>query len=129
MGFLKALGQALRVTGQIVGLVNPIVSMAVSATPSKEDDAIWGGFLRVFGVVMQIETMAAQMGSNVLTGIQKLQMATPLVSQIFVGLLGKMGLKIKDAAAFTASVQQVINGVVGILNACHEDGAKVEAKS
>jgi len=124
MGFLKAFGQALKVVGQVVGIVNPFVSMAVAATPTKQDDNIWGGFLRVFGVVMQVEAMAAQLGSSVLTGVQKLQMATPLVCQIFVELLGKMGLKIQKIDAFTASVQQVINGVVGILNACHEDGAK-----
>lgn len=128
MGFLKALGKALKITGQIVGIVNPIISGMVTATPSKEDDNLWGGFQRVFGIVMQIEAMAAQLADGALTGLQKLQMATGPVTQIFVGLLDKMGLKIKDQAAFVASVQQIINGVVGVLNACHEDGVKTTTK-
>jgi phage-related protein len=126
MGFLKKLGKALQFVGGIVGLVNPMVTSIVTSTPSTADDTIWGAFQRIFGVVMRVEIAVAQLFDTTLTGAQKLAMAVPEVIQIIVPVLQKLGLKIADQVKFKAGVEQIISGVVAVLNSCHEDGAKVE---
>jgi len=126
MGFLKALGKALKIVGGIVGLINPMVSSIVTSTPSTQDDTIWGAFQKILGVVMRVEIAVAQLVDVTLTGAQKLAMAVPEVIQILIPVLKKLGLKIVDQVKFKAGVEQVISGVVAILNSCHEDGAKVK---
>lgn len=126
MGFLKALGKALKLIGGIVGLVNPMISSIVTSTPSTTDDAVWGAFQKILGVVMRVEIAVAQLLDTTLGSAQKLAMAVPEVIQIIIPVLQKLGLKIKDPVMFKTGIEQLISAFVTILNACHEDAAKVE---
>ena len=125
-GFLKKLGKVLQVVGGVVGFVNPMITSIVTSTPTTADDTIWGAFQRIFGVVMRVEIAVAQLVDTTISGAQKLAMAVPEVIQIIIPVLQKLGLKIMDQVAFKAGVEQIISGVVSVLNSCHEDAAKVE---
>jgi len=125
-GFLKGFGQAMKIAGTVVGIVNPSIQAIVQSTPSDKDDTIYNAFMKIFKIVMDVEAQVAVLAEGTISGTQKLLMATPLVMQVIYAVLKKLGLKIANLEAATASVQQIISGVVGLLNACHEDAVKVE---
>lgn len=121
VGVLKKAGKVLQVVGQVVGIGSPIIQGIVTATPSKKDDQVYDTIMKVYGILMQVESMNEALG-GALTSEQKLIAATPVATQVFTQLSSEMGLKIRDPQAFKVAVQQVVSGCVGVLNACHEDG-------
>ena len=115
MGWLKVLGKSLQIVGQFI---LPVLGVYVRSTPSQKDDAVFDTASMVVGEIIRVEAAAEAIADKGLTGEDKLRMATPVCMQYFTLMIQKMGLKIENVTAFTASGQQAISGFVGMFNAC-----------
>lgn len=118
MGWLKTLGKALQVVGQFV---LPVLGIYIKSTPSTKDDAVFDTASMVIGEIIRIEAAAEAIADKNLSGADKLRMATPVCMQYFTLMVQKLGLKVENVQAFTASGQQAISGFVGMFNACKRD--------
>ena len=119
MTFLKKLGQLIVKGIGIVSGFLPVLqatmpgSSAIIQTVSKDLAAIGD-------IVIQVEAMGAALG---LSGADKLRAAVGPATQVLLQSELLLGKPISDITALNGAAQDIINGVVKMLNAVHPSAA------
>lgn len=114
LGFLKTVGKVVATSANIAFGVGPILSQEIPQS-GKVVTKVSSELQDIAGVVEQAEVMAAAIGAG-LTGPQKLQAVTPLVTQIVLRSSLISNKKIENPTLFQEGVQDITNGIVKILN-------------
>jgi len=116
ISFLKKLGVIIaNVTGTVAGLgplIQPLVGTNGHVATAIND------FTSIGRIITQVEAIGVSTG---LTGAQKLAAATPLVASIVQTSEMLSGKKVADSPLFIKGCQQIVGGVVDILNSIHEE--------
>ena len=121
--FLKNLGSSLVKVVAIASGVGPIIQPFLgSGKPATVAASVVNDLTSIGQVVLQIETaFAAVTGS---TGVQKLQAAIPLVSNIIKTSELVVGKKIANQVLFTQACQEYTQATVDLLNSIDQSEAK-----
>jgi hypothetical protein len=122
MTFLKKLGQILLNVAGIATGIGPIITpflgsgkVAAGATTAVND------LTSIGSLVLQIETAFAAVPGS--TGVQKLQAAIPLVSNIIKTSEIVSGKKIANEALFTQACTEFTQATVDLLNSIDQSAA------
>lgn len=125
MTFLKKLGQIIATGVELVTGFAPILT-ALHPSTTPVVTTVQNDLSAISQIVVQAEALGAALGLN---GPDKLRAATGPVVQILMQSELIAGKPMSDTAAqaLNTAAQQIINGVVTVLNAVHESAATTTA--
>lgn len=118
MGWLKLIGLGIVKGAQIFTGFSPMVKAHLSDKGDAVVDHFNDTLNQAAMIVVQVEAIGAALK---LTGNQKLEAATPLITQLILKSDLMIGKKIDNQALFTEGVQNIVDGVVKVLNSTKED--------
>lgn len=120
MTFLTKIGKVLLTVLNIATGIGPILKPVL---PPKDGQVIDDTLTKIGGVVALVESAAAAYnvapapGAPPLTGVDKLRMAVPLVSQAILTSEMLVGKKIKNEDAWKKAATNLTSAVADLLNA------------
>jgi len=117
MNFLKKLGSVLlNVVGIVTG-VGPLINRYLPAKAATTEATVIDKLTSIAQIVVTAEQMiTASSDAGAKTGAQKLAAARPFVKQLVLSSELVAGHHVQDDAMLTAGVDQIIGGVVAVLN-------------
>jgi hypothetical protein len=131
LGWLKVVGLDLVKGFEIVSGIEPLIAGLLPAGSAAAGVAqtVSADLAQIGNIIVSVEGAAASVAAAApaagaaLTAAQKLAAAVPGVTQVILQSTLLAGRTIENQSLFTASVAQVINGIVGILNSLHANVA------
>lgn len=124
MTFLSRLGGILLQTGAVIAGLKPLFPLIKGGDAiEKFVDKLTNPFKEIIEVIVMMEAIGQALK---IPGPDKLKAAAPIVGNIVLKSDMLIGKKIKNQALFTLSVEQITNGVVGVLNSVDAEEVKEE---
>lgn len=117
MNFLKKLGAVLINVVGIVAGVGPLINKFLPAKAAGVEGTVIDKLTSIGQVVVTAEQMiTAASDPNAKTGPQKLAAARPFVKQLILSSELVAGHHVQDDAMLTSGVDDIIGGIVKVLN-------------
>lgn len=124
MTFLSKLGGILVQAGAVITGIKPLFPMIKGGdVASKFIDKFTNPFNEIIEAIVMVEAIGQALK---IKGPDKLKAASPLIANIILKSDMLVGKKIKNQDLFNVSVEQVANGMVGILNSVNEQEVTFE---
>lgn len=102
---------------KVAGIVTGFEPLALAALPSAAGviSSVVGELQQMSSIVVGIEAVGAST-TPVMTGVQKLQAATPQVAQVILKSSALVGHTVDNQALFTQGASSIASGIADVLN-------------
>lgn len=125
MKFLTKIGQIINRALQIVGVLQPIISVE-SPQAGKVVQTVSADLVDVAGVITNVEAFGQALG---IKGPDKLKAAVGPVAQIILQSTLLANHKIAQPDLFTQGATKISDGMADVLNSLNPDGIQTTTKS